>query len=66
MSAVTLRHPEFILPRIIERDRFQVKNESDKGGHAPFIRQALYRARFGRSREAGKSMNSSRWNSAGY
>ena len=32
------------------------------GGHATFIWQALYCARFGRSREAGKSVNSS-WGS---
>ena len=28
--------------RIIERDRFQVKNECNQGGHSAFIRQALY------------------------
>jgi hypothetical protein len=33
------------IERISERDRVQVKDVSDKGGHAPIIRQALYCAR---------------------
>src|ERR1700730_1040188 len=50
------------IKRIIERDRFQVKNECNQGGHSAFIRQALYSACFGRSCKASQSLNSSWWN----